>query len=83
MKKLLAILVLGLFLTSCTQQNKLNIYANLLDKKDSKTTLLEILKNQETTIFKWFEVRVFVILEEKSDRIIFELSYKNSLSDIL
>ena len=48
MKKLLAILVLGLFLTSCTQQNRSDEYLCkfISGKRQQDDVTLEILKNQ-------------------------------------
>ena len=81
MKKLLAILVLGLFLTSCTQQNRSDEYLCkfISGKRQQDDVTLEIFeKSGDTTIFKWFEVRV-LYFGGKSDRIILELSLKTKI----
>ena len=80
MKKLLAIIVLGLLLASCTQQNRNNEYiCNPIVQGNHKDLKLEILADK----VKYARVNsdnefVYDILEEKSDRIIFGYSLKPS-----
>ena len=75
-KKILAIIVLGLFLTSCNQnQNRHDEYiCNPISKRASEVSV-EIFKDRVTTQISNQPLYTFAILEEKPDRIIF--GYKN------
>jgi outer membrane lipoprotein-sorting protein len=77
MKKLLAIVVLGLFLASCTQQNRNNEYiCNPIVQGNHQDLKLEILADKVKYARVNSDEFVYDILEEKSDRIIF--GYKSS-----
>ena len=79
MKKLLAILVLGLFLTSCTQQNRSDEYLCkfISGKRQQDDVTLEILKNQVILQYLSGSKFEYSILEEKSDRFFLELSLED------
>ncbi len=79
MKKLLAIVVLGLFLASCTQQNRSDEYLCkfISGKTQQEDLTLEISKNQVKLQYLSGSKYEFSIIEEKSDRIIFALKPKN------
>ena len=79
MKKFLAIAVLGLFLTSCTQQNRSDEYLCkfISGKRQQDEVTLEILKNQVILQYLSGSKFEYSILEEKSDRIIFGIKPKN------
>jgi len=71
MKKLLAIVVLGLFLTSCTQNSKGEYYCkNIMEKKYEDVTL-EISKDKVKVQYIDGSGYTYSILQEKSDRIVF------------
>lgn len=73
MKKLFAFVILSLFITSCTQQNRNEEYVCkfLSGKKKHDDVTLEILKDQVNLQFSDGSKYNYSILEEKSDRIIF------------
>ena len=73
MKKLLAIVVLGLLLISCTQQNRNDEYICKFSsgKKPQEDITLEISKNTVKLQYEDGTNFTYTILEEKSDRIIF------------
>ena len=79
MKKLLAIMILGSFLASCTQQNRNDEYICkfLSGKTKQPDVTLEIFKDQVNLIYSDGSKYRFSILEEKSDRIIFGYEPKN------
>ena len=79
MKKLLAIVILGLILASCTQQNRNDEYICkfLSGKTKQPDVTLEIFKDQVNLIYSDGSKYRFSILEEKSDRIIFGYAPKN------
>ena len=71
MKKLLAIVVLGLFLASCTQNSKGEYYCkNIMEEKFEDVTL-EISKDKVKLQYINGSGYTYSILEEKSDRIVF------------
>ena len=75
MKKLLAIVVLGLFLASCTQNSKGEYYCKNIMEKNYKDVTLEISKDKVKLQYIDGRGYTYSILEEKSDRIVF--GYKN------
>ena len=73
MKKVLAIIVLGL-LTSCTQQNRNDEYTcNPISGGATKSQNLTILKDKVKTSTAGEQEYTYAIIEEKSDRISFGL----------
>ncbi len=72
MKKLLAIVVLGLLLISCTQQNRNDEYiCNPIVKGNHEDLKLEIFKDKVKYARVNSQEFIYEILEEKSDRIMF------------
>ena len=75
MKKLLGIVVLGLLLNSCTQQNRNDEYFCKSVDGSRKNLKLEVLKDKVNYTRVNSKKFSYEILEEKSDRIVF--GYKN------
>tara|TARA_B100001094_G_C17618366_1_gene524617 strand:- start:202 stop:552 length:351 start_codon:yes stop_codon:yes gene_type:complete len=72
MKKLLAIIVLGLFLASCTQQNRNDEYiCKFISGTPHEDVTLEIYKDKVKMQYVSGANYTYQIIEEKSDRIIF------------
>lgn len=71
MKKLLAIIALGLFLASCTQNSKGEYYCKNIMEKKHEDVILEISKDKVKLQYSDGYGYTYSILEEKSDRIVF------------
>ena len=77
MKKLLAILVLGLLLASCTQQNRNDEYiCKFISGKPHEDVTLEIYKDIVKSKAVDGSEYTYDILEEKSDRIRFGYKFQ-------
>ena len=71
MKKLLAIVVLGLFLASCNQNIKGEYYCKNIMEKEYEDVTLEISKDKVNYSYIDGLSYTYDILEEKPDRIVF------------